>query len=78
MCFVWLYGYRYKKHPHFKRFLDLCSKSYKVLRQQASVLEILFVLMASAGRGPHANIAIYILLLLLPRRQLSDHALLIH
>lgn len=42
-------GKKYKKHAHFKTFLNLCSRAYKVLRQEATVLEILFVLMVSAG-----------------------------
>jgi len=48
MAFV-MGGKKYKKHPHFKRFLTLCSRAYKVLRTEATVLEILFVLMVSAG-----------------------------
>jgi phosphatidylinositol-4,5-bisphosphate 3-kinase len=48
MAFV-MGGKKYKKHPHFKRFLALCSRAYKVLRDEATILEILFVLMVSAG-----------------------------
>lgn len=42
-------GRNYKKSALFKKFLQLCSKAFKVLRQNAALLEILFVLMCAAG-----------------------------
>jgi phosphatidylinositol-4,5-bisphosphate 3-kinase len=42
-------GKNYKSHALFKRFIDLCQRSYAVLRDNASIVEILFMLMVSAG-----------------------------
>lgn len=42
-------GKNYRKHMLFKRFLTLCSKSFSILRQNADILESLFLLMVSAG-----------------------------
>jgi len=42
-------GKKYQKSPLFKKFLQLCSESFKTLRGNAITLENLFVLMVSAG-----------------------------
>lgn len=48
MAFV-MGGRKYRKHHLFKRFLSLCSKSFAILRQNAPIIENLFVLMTAAG-----------------------------
>jgi phosphatidylinositol-4,5-bisphosphate 3-kinase len=42
-------GKDYKKHTLFNDFKKLCSKSFKVLRVNAGLLENLFILMVAAG-----------------------------
>jgi phosphatidylinositol-4,5-bisphosphate 3-kinase len=42
-------GKKYQKSPLFKKFLELCSNSFRTLRSNATLLENLFVLMVSAG-----------------------------
>mmetsp|Transcript_7990 Transcript_7990/g.12085 ORF Transcript_7990/g.12085 Transcript_7990/m.12085 type:complete len:248 (+) Transcript_7990:3-746(+) len=42
-------GKRYRKDPNFKKFLSLCSSGFETLRKNAAQLEILFMLMVSAG-----------------------------
>lgn len=42
-------GKRYRKSDKFRHFLEMSSKAYKVLRENASFLEQLFVLMVAAG-----------------------------
>jgi phosphatidylinositol-4,5-bisphosphate 3-kinase len=48
MAFV-MGGRKYRKHHLFKRFLNLCSKSFAILRQNVAIIENLFVLMTAAG-----------------------------
>ncbi|GAB5365321.1 hypothetical protein AAMO2058_001047600 [Amorphochlora amoebiformis] len=38
-----------KKENDYQDFLNLCKKAYRMVRQQASLLEMLFILMISAG-----------------------------
>jgi len=42
-------GKNYKKSKEFGKFLSLCADAFKVLRQNANILESLFLLMVSAG-----------------------------
>jgi len=48
MAFV-IGGKRYKKSDKFGKFLELSSMSYKALRDNANILEALFILMVPAG-----------------------------
>jgi len=41
-------GKRYKKSPQFRQFLELCSHSFAVLRNQCNLLQVLFHLMVPA------------------------------
>eukprot|EP00808_Paulinella_micropora_P000718 g11522.t1 len=42
-------GRKYRKSDKFKQFGELCSEAYKALRENASFLETLFILMTAAG-----------------------------
>ena len=42
-------GKGYKKSPQFAKFKDLCSRAFEILRVNANTLEVLFMLMVSAG-----------------------------
>ena len=42
-------GKNYKKSPQFAKFKDLCSRAFEILRVNSNPLEVLFVLMVSAG-----------------------------
>jgi len=48
MAFV-MGGKSYKKSDHFKKFLELCFKSFNTLRQNAGIFETLFLQMVAAG-----------------------------
>jgi len=41
-------GRNYTAHPLFKKFKSMCTKAFKILRRNAAILEILFILMVSA------------------------------
>merc|ERR1719397_923660 len=47
MAFV-MGGRNYKTHELFTKFKNLCTEAFKILRQHAAILEILFILMVSA------------------------------
>jgi hypothetical protein len=42
-------GNAYRKSSQFKKFLDFCSRAFKILRVHANLLESLFGLMVAAG-----------------------------
>ena len=42
-------GNAYRKSSQFKKFLDYCSRAFKILRVHANLLESLFGLMVAAG-----------------------------